>query len=96
MMIKWRDQLTDLTAKQIQSIDKTVYLLTGSYLSDYGARNIAKLIKQFSFLEVSEAVDIAFSKYTSDTEHEWENAFKKIGGICYNRRKQREEEDGNL
>lgn len=97
MMIKWRDQLTDLTAKQVKSIDSSIRLLTGSMLSDHGEREIAKLIKKFSFTEVSEAVDIAFSNYKSDTSTEWEYAFKKIGGICYNRRKAKEvEEDGDL
>lgn len=98
MMIKWRDELTDITAKQIKSIDSSIELLTGSWLSEHGERSIAKLIKQFSFIEVSEAVDIAFANYKTDTDHEWEIAFNKIGGICFNRRKQKQEEDedGNI
>ena len=97
MMIKWRDELTDLTAQQVGSINKSILLLTGSLCSDHGDRIIAQLIKKFSFVEVAEAVDIAFSNYKSDTNAEWEYAFSKIGGICYNRRKAKEvDEDGDI
>lgn len=96
MMIKWRDQLTDLTSQQVKSIESSIRLLTGSLLSDTGEREVAKLIKQFSFIEVSEAVDIAFSHYESDTDYKFGCAFYKIGGICYNRRKAKEVGNGNI
>lgn len=96
MMIKWRDQLTDLTKEQIKSIDNQICLLSGNLLSEHGKQTIAKLIKRFSFLEVSEAVDIAFSNYETDTDYTWGYAFNKIGGSCYNRRNMKEEEDGDI
>ena len=91
MMVRWRDQLIEINEMEVDGIDYSIHQLTGSFLSDHGRMDVAKLIKRFSFTEVSEAVDIAFTRYPSDTDGEWEYAFSKIGGICYNRRKMKEE-----
>ena len=85
MLIKWKQELLSLTEKQIDAIEDIVLTLTGYGFTETGRRNIIKLINRFGFNEVYEATEISFTKYPS-----WSKAFDKIGGICYNRRRQRE------
>lgn len=86
MMIEWRKELMLIEERQIDALDEHISKMTGYGMSDVGRRNMRNYIKRFSFTEVFEAVDIAFTKYPN-----WEMAFKKIGGICYNRKKARDE-----
>ena len=57
---------------------------------------LVELFRQFTLIEVLEAVDIAFDYYYKGDSETWNVAFNKIGGICYNRKKQKEAEDGDL
>lgn len=48
-----------------------------------------RLVCDFSFTEVCDAMTIAYEQYCSeDTLEEWEVIFSKLGGICFNRRKE--------
>ena len=85
MMIEWKRSLMELEEGQADAIDARIGSLTGFYLNDNGRRAIKTLIRRFGFTEVYEAAEIAFNHYP-----DWDNAFNKIGGICYNRQKQRE------
>ena len=53
-------------------------------------------LKQFQLVEILDALDIAFAQYYKGDTASAERILDKVGGICYNRRKQREEEDGNV
>lgn len=88
MVIEWKKQLLEQREKEIDFIDDYIRSLSGYYLKAEGRKTIRGLISRFGFREVCEATEIAFSKYTP----EW-LAFDKIGGICYNRRKQWELKD---
>lgn len=97
MMIKWRDEMLDLTEKQAFSIDRYIRTVSEWGCSEVGIGNLIKLIKSFSYNEVYEATEIAFDHYYDGSERSWNKAFSKLGGICYNRRKKKEEaEDGDL
>ena len=97
MMIKWRDEMLDLTEKQAFSIDRYIRTISEWGCSEVGIGNLIKLIKSFSYNEVYEATEIAFDHYYDGSERSWNKAFGKLGGICYNRRKKKEEaEDGDL
>lgn len=97
MMIKWRDEMLDLTEKQAFSIDRYIRTVSEWGCSEVGIGNLIKLIKSFSYNEVYEATEIAFDHYYDGSERSWNKAFGKLGGICYNRRKKKEEaEDGDL
>lgn len=85
MMIEWKRELMQVEEQQVDAIEACVISITGTGFSDTGRKNTRLLIKRFGFSEVYEAAEIAFNKYP-----DWENAFTKIGGICYNRKKQRE------
>jgi len=86
MMIQWRKELMAFEDTMIDAIDEYIFKLSGYGLSDTGKRNMRTYINRFGFEEVFEATRISFSKYP-----EWETAFEKIGGICYNREKNRRE-----
>lgn len=85
MMIRWKQELMHLTDTQIDAIEKT-YENTYDYtFSDRGRQIVRALIRRFGFQEVVEATEIACDQYDADS---W---FDKLGGICYNRRKWRQE-----
>lgn len=97
MMIEWRSELTDIYRMQAQSIDAYISAVSDWACSEHGISDLMKLIGRFSYTEVYDAVEIAFSYYYKGTDASWNKAFNKIGGICYNRRKQKElDEDGDL
>jgi hypothetical protein len=60
-------------------------------MSDYGRNNMRKLINRFGYIEVYDACETAIDQYYNGSEKSWQYAFSKIGGICYNRKKAREE-----
>jgi hypothetical protein len=82
MLIRWKQELLSAVEDQINTVEDLVKSITGCGFTDYGRRDIRKLISRFSFSEVYEASEIAFTKYP-----DFEYAFSKIGGICYNRAK---------
>lgn len=84
MMIQWKKELVNLQNEQIDFIDSLI-CEDGSSLTANGKRDIGKLISRFGFDEVCIASEIAFDRYYLGTESTWEKAFRKIGGICYNR-----------
>lgn len=98
MMIEWRSELTDICVMQAKSINDYIATISDWECSDTGIANLVKLIRRFSYTEVYDATEIAFNYYYRGTDDSWQLAFGKIGGICYNRRKQREmsENDGNI
>ena len=91
MMLEWRDSLIQQTESEIDAIDSIFSSQTRWGFSEHGRLCIRKLIKKFGFNEVYEAAEIAIDRYYDGTEKSWDNAFNKVGGICYNRRKDREE-----
>lgn len=87
MLIRWKQELLTMTEKQIDAIEEVVHSLTNYGFTETGRMNIKKLIKRFGFVAVYEAAETAFTRY-----QDWEYAFDKIGGICYNWAKQKEDE----
>lgn len=88
MMIRWKSELRGLEAKQVDEIDDLIDTLTGGWeLTESGRVTILKYLKRFTFEEVYEATEIAFPKYYKETDSSFNDALHKIGGICYNRRK---------
>ena len=90
MMIEWRSELTDICKMQAESINDYIGAISDWDCNERGIADLIKLIKRFSYAEVYDATEIAFNYYYKDSEYTWRLAFSKIGGICYNRRKQRE------
>ena len=91
MVIEWKKQLLAQREEEVDYIANYIEIITDWGVSDHGRMSLRSLINQFGFSNVADAVEISYSQYYKGTEWSWQNAFKKIGGICYNRRKQSEE-----
>ena len=89
LMIRWKSELMSAEKKQVDAIDELIRQMTQDEycLSESGKLNTMKYLKRFSFQEVYEATEIAFIKYYKGDNYSFNNAFHKIGGICYNKRK---------
>lgn len=81
MMIDWRNGLAEILETQVDAIDSIFLEMFNRLLTPDGRTGIKALIKRFSFSEVYDGAEIACSKYRTPEE-----AFQKIGGVCYNRK----------
>ena len=91
MMLKWREELQKELEVEANAVNVLFENNTKWGLSETGIGNVKKLIKRFGFDEVYDSAEIAIDRYYIGTESSWNNAFRKIGGICYNRKKARED-----
>lgn len=97
MMMNWKLELANLETQEVEYISSYLHERTGYSLNEYGVEDAYKYLKQFSFVEVIDAIDIAMAYYYKGDGKTWNTAWEKVGGICYNRRKQKQEqEDGNV
>ena len=92
MMLKWREALNQEEELEVDSVESLFDTNTKWAFSEIGRKNIKKLIRRFGFQEVYNAAEIAIFKYYNGSERSWNNAFNKIGGICYNKMKAREQD----
>ena len=92
MMLEWRRDMDDLIKDQVEAIDRMFDSDTDYVMADWGKKQMSSLLRKFGFNEVYEACQISISKYYHHTEWSWREMFSKIGGICYNRRKEREKD----
>lgn len=107
MMLQWKKQLLKYSMYEVECcvdffLECTEYK---SYFECDDMENIREqinnvmkhYIKQFSVNEVIQAIEISVKQYYVFGDiKSFRNALKKIGGICYYTRKQREENHGNL
>lgn len=88
MVIRWKAELQTVQAEEVEAICDYICMVTGIELNEYGKEIIFDYIKRFSFQEVYDAAEISVSKYyNEDDSTSFKNMVMKIGGICYNRRK---------
>lgn len=85
MLIEWKRELLNLEETQVDAIDDFIHSRVKGRLGESGRIHMKDYIRRFGFSEVYTATEISLSKY-ADVEY----ALDKIGGICYNRAKQRE------
>ena len=90
MMIKWRESLCNIKNQELESLVKVWKKLAPGYTPNENGKNkIKKLLREYSYVQVSEAMEIAAQRYlkfeeSGDVTNEsWNNAFNKIKGICY-------------
>ena len=92
MLIQWKEELINSANKQIQALDSLIHDLSGYYTNEQGERELKKLIRRFGFDEVYTSTQISFDRYYDGSDESWETAFYRIGGVCYNRKRSREQE----
>lgn len=89
MMVEWRNALCKEIELEVKAVDDLFQSETKWGMNEVGKKRIIKLLKEYGFNEVYISCEIAISKYYNGDEQSWEFAFGKIGGVCYNRRKER-------
>lgn len=91
MMLKWRESLEDELDLEIAAINKLYERNTDWVMGAGSEQTMRKLIKRFGFDEVYAAVEISIDRYYTGSSGSWRFAISKVGGICYNRKKARED-----
>jgi len=86
MMAQWKMELMAEKEKEIDVIDNYISAISNWSLAEHGKQTVRRLLNNFGFEEVYNAVQIAFDKYYRGDDRSWDIAFNKIGGICYNRK----------
>ena len=85
MLIQWKQELLQMDEAKVNAIVDAVYRSFGKKISRRGRESLMKYLRRFPFKDVLDAAELAFSKYPK------KDAMDKVGGICYNWAKQREE-----
>lgn len=91
LIVQWREELSRIDAEYLASLERHwngVIAPLRRVMNDFGRGSIMRLLKRFSYEEVFEAMEIAAAYYGVDTVEDMDLAFSKIGGICFNRRRQ--------
>lgn len=98
MMLEWKEELAKFRKEQVKVISSLIdEFIYWTFDEEEFDRKIISLIDQFGFEEVYESTKISVSKYVV-SKHSYERtkeikyAVSKIGGICYNRKINRERE----
>ena len=87
-MLRWREELKSFNDEQVDEVTKIIEKLTDFSASDHGRMMIKKWIDRFGLEIVMSATETSFTSYylcyAIKSDSDWEKAFNKIGGICYN------------
>lgn len=96
MIVDWNKGLQSETEMIMEAINDKFKAVSGYELSETGKAGMKKVMKQFSLSEILEAITIqADQYYRYDKDNKVTNAsfnygYDRIGGICYNKRKEQE------
>jgi hypothetical protein len=97
MMFQWQKGLVDLDDHVIDKLSEFwSEQVPGFGLNETGLKKLRKLKKSFSIEEIMEAIRISteqYLRYDEDgdvTKESVENAWKKVGGICRNKKEEQE------
>lgn len=91
MLLQWRSGLGELENKCIDAVVEIFENNTSWGVSEHGRKLIKKWLKEFSLEEVLDATETAIEKYYTGTEDSWRLAFDKVSGICYTRKRQKDD-----
>lgn len=97
MISAWQKGLRDIEEEKVNNICEYWHDLAPGYeITENGKKQIRQLMRKYQLEEIFEAMKISSEKYLifgyNDlvTNDSWEVAFNKIGGICYTRKKIKE------
>lgn len=90
MMLKWREELSNIEDKEIDAVYDLFKKETGSGFNDFGRQEIKRLIKKYGLNEVLECASISISQYFHE-EDDWQIAFDKVESIARNRKLSKED-----
>lgn len=85
MLYEWKMGLIDSCDDAADKASGIIFRLTGREVNEYGMSCLVKLARKFGCNTLLESVSDVFSQYAHNTERQWEYAFSKIGGTCFNK-----------
>lgn len=80
MMNEWRKSVSEIEAKQVDSIEDVFIECYGIQFCSQDRARVRRMIRQFGFQMVLMCADIACVQYDDPGD-----ALSKLGGICYNK-----------
>lgn len=86
MMMEWREALLSFEKEKVLHASDYFTATTGLTLTDAGTVKLSKLVREFDLYNVLSAIEISVSQYYDGSPESAEKAFNKLGGICYNRK----------
>ena len=88
MMLDWRNRMLDLKDDEVEKIKEYWHKKADMQyeINEHGEKSVRKWLKDFSIIEILDAIDIAFDQYYDTSKESVEHTFKKVSGICYNRK----------
>ena len=86
MMLEWKQALRAMKDVELDHLVAIVRQESGLDLNDYGIDELRKWLRSFGLTLVEEVIEIAFRQYQDK-----EKGFRKIGAICYVRKKSKED-----
>ena len=92
MLIEWRKELESIEDMKIDLVEQIFFKFTESTLTDSGRSEIAKYIKKYGINEVCDAAEIYIESYYDRNSGVFTKRFSTIGGICFNRQRQKTDE----
>ena len=92
MMLEWREELDSELLEECVYIQNLMFEGTDRVFTDAGIHTAKRLLRMFGFNEVCVACEIARNHYFRGRYKDLGYAWEKVGGICYNRKKAREED----
>lgn len=93
-MAIWQSKVTIMLNKQAEFLfDHWSCIFDNVYVLDANCKSrIKKLLRQFTVDEITDAMEISADYYIEDFDNvsglEWDNAIDRIGGICYNKKRE--------
>jgi hypothetical protein len=102
MMVRWKESLAGANDRLVNAVSKQLGDASGFVMNNEDITKIRRLVREFGYDEVSEAVSIAADQYFRRengkvTQSSLDVAIGKLGGICKRRRlKQTNPEEDDL
>lgn len=94
MMLDWRMELELALNTQVEKLCDIITQKTGFPISIEDEVLVKKLLNQFSVKEVIQGIEAAYTRYFDGSINSFDVFLNKIGGICFNKR--RDKENGNI
>lgn len=85
MMRQWELELFGVSDADVRAASCLLEDITGSATNTNGDIKLKDWIKKFGIETVLDAIRIACTQYSFSTSEQWEHAFSKIPGICWNK-----------
>lgn len=91
MLIEWHDEMSKIEELEVREVENILVTKANIAFNEVGKGWCRKWIKEFSFAEVLDATEKAIAYYYDGSQYSAQKVLKKISGICYVARKQKDD-----